>query len=141
MKTMNQIEFPILRINSKSWKDQEDLMPLFDGYIYTSSDQVYYDYVHEKEFTDCKGDIYKVTGRVFPVSFWRRLFRFLPNVYKVKLIFIETGRKIELADFKTDLIAGIKRFDTTDTVETSDQWISQIQESKSIKEILMGESD
>lgn len=138
---MNQIEFPIARINSKSWLDHEDLMPLFDGYIYTSSDQVYYDYIHEKEFTDCKGDIYRVTGRIFPTSFWRRFFWFVPNVYKVKLIFRKTGRIIELEDFKKDLIAGIRRFDTSDTVESGNAWINEIQNSKSIKEILNGESD
>lgn len=140
-ETMNQIEFPIIRINSKSWKDHEDLMPLFDGYIYTSSDEVYYDYLHEKDYTDCKGDIYKVTGRVFPVSFWRRLFRFLPNVYKVRLTFIKTERHIELEEFKIDLIAGIRRFDTEDTIEISNKWIAEIQKSQSIKEILIGESD
>ncbi len=135
------IEFPIIRIDSQNWLDSEELVPLFDGYMYSSKYQIYKDYYQYKEFADCKGNIYRIIDRILPTNFWRNIFRFLPGVYKVKLVFISTSKKIELEELQRDIIKGIKRFDTNDTKEASENWIKEILNSKNIREVLTGENN
>jgi hypothetical protein len=133
------MEFPLIKIHSKDYLDEEELIPLFDEYIYSSKEKVFHDYYFNKEFADCKGNIYKVVDKRLPTSFWRGFLRFLPGVYKVKLIFRSTNKQIELEELKEDLIAGIRRFDTQDTVEITEKWIKEIKSSNSIKAILTAE--
>jgi len=135
---MDEINFPMTRINSKSWLDKEDLFPLFNGYIYTSKEKLFNDYYRNKEFVDCKGDIYKVIDRIPPTNFWRNFLKFLPNVYREKLVFIKTNKRIELMELKKDLISGIRRFNNDATSEAGKEWIMEIERSKSIKEVLCG---
>jgi hypothetical protein len=73
---MEQIEYRIIRINSQTWIDEEKAIPLFDGYIYTAKEKIFLDYYYDKEFADCKGDIYKIIDRIPPTSFWRNFFPF-----------------------------------------------------------------
>lgn len=138
---MEQIDYPIIRINSHTWLDEEEAIPLFDGFIYTAKKGIFIDYYLNKEFADCKGEIYKVIDRIPPTSFWRNLLRFLPGVYKMKLIFRKTDRRIELEELKNDIIQGILRFDTADTKEITEKWIEEIKNSENIKEVLSGKTD
>lgn len=137
---MGLIEFPIIRINSHTWQDGEESIPLFDEFIYTSSKEIFDEFYLNKEFADCKGEVYKIIDRVLPTSFWRNLLRFLPGVYKVKLIFRKANKRLELEELKRDLIQGIMRFETTDSDEFTKKWIIQIKNSKNIREIIDAES-
>ena len=134
------MEFPIIKIYTETYLNEEELIPLFDEYIYSSKEEVFQDYYLNKEFADCKGNIYKVVDKRLPSSFWRSLLRFLPGVYKVKLIFRNTNKRIELEELKTDLIAGIRRFYAQDTDEILEKWVQEIKNSKSIKAILTAEA-
>ena len=134
----NKIEYPITRINSSEWIDYEELFPIFDGYMYSSKEEIFRKYYYNKEFADCKGDVYRVIDRMLPTNYWRNLFSFLPGVYKVKLVFKKTGKRIALEELKEDLIRGIKKFDTADTKEEGVEWIAEIKNAGSIKEVLTG---
>ena len=135
---MNDINYPITKINSKTWVDEEDLFPLFNCYMYSSKESIYIDYFHNKEFVDCKGDIYIIIDRIPPVGFWRNFLSFLPNVYREKLIFKKTNKKIQLEELKKDLIQGIRRFDSDATRKESDEWIMEIKKATNFKEVLCG---
>jgi len=135
---MGKINYPITKINSENWIDEEDLFPLFSGYIYTSKEIIFNDYFRNKEFVDCKGDVYKITDRILPTNFWRNFLKFLPGVYRVKLVFKKTNKSIELDELKKDLIAGIRRFDSDAVRKESKEWIMEVENAKSIREILSG---
>ncbi len=55
---MQQIDYPIIRINSHTWLDEEEAIPLFDRFIYTAKKGFFIDHYLNKEFADCKGEIY-----------------------------------------------------------------------------------
>ena len=138
---MEQIDYPIIRIDSKTWIDEEEAIPLFDGFIYTAKEKIFKDYYFNKDFADCKGDIYKVIDKIPPTSFWRNFLRFLPGVYKVRLIFRKTNRIIKHDELKSDIIQGIKRFDSADTKDITEKWIKEIMKSENIKEVLTGKRE
>lgn len=138
---MNLIEYPLIRIKSENWLDEEELIPLFDEYFYSSKVKVFHDYYYNKEFADCNGVVYTVVNRVLPTSIWRSLFRSLPGVYQVKLLFGKTGKIIQVDDLKKDLISGINRFNNSDTKEIEEKLIAEIHNSNSIKEVLTGDRD
>ena len=131
-----KINYPVTKVNSKNWIDHEDLLPLFDKYLYTSKEKIFNDYFHNKEYVDCEGNVFKIIGRIPPTNFWRKLFKFIPRVYKIELIFKNTDRNIELNELKEDLISGIKRFDSDETRKESKEWILEIKRAKSIRELL-----
>ncbi|WP_299105872.1 hypothetical protein [uncultured Tenacibaculum sp.] len=137
---MKKIEYPLIRINSNTWIDSEELFPLFDGYIYSSDKQIFKTYFFNKEFIDSKGKIFKVVGSEPPQSIFRKWFKFLPGVYREKLIFKKISKKIELNHFKEDVIRGIKRFDSDATKEISLEWIAEIRDAKNFGEIINGKN-
>lgn len=79
---MEQIDYPIIRINSQTWLDEEEAIPIFEGFIYSANEKIYRDYYLNKEFADCKGDIYKIIDRIPPTSVWRNLLRFCQEFIK-----------------------------------------------------------
>lgn len=137
---MKEIEYPLMRINSNTWVDSEELFPLFDQYIYSSKKQIFETYFFDKEFIDSKGTLFKVIAREPTENILRKWFKFLPGVYREKLVFKKISKKIELNDFKEDVIRGIKKFDSDATKEISIEWIADIRKAKDFGEIINGET-
>ena len=52
---------------------------------------------------------------------------------------MKTDKKIGLNELKKDLIAGIRRFESSATREIGKKWIQEVEGSGSIKEVLTGE--
>ena len=137
---MQEIEYPFMRINSSTWTNDEALFPLFDEYMYSSKEQIFQTYYFDKEFIDSKGTIFKVVGREPTQNIFRKWFNFLPGVYREKLVYKKIAKKIELNDFKEDVIRGIKRFNSDATKEISIKWIDQIRNAKDFGEVINGEN-
>ncbi|WP_405247049.1 hypothetical protein [Cellulophaga sp. Asnod2-G02] len=135
---MDQIEFPVIRINSKTWSDPEEAIPLETHYIYTPKTTIFNQFYLNKEVADCKGTIYKIIDRKQPDNFWRVIFSFIPGVYKAELVFQSTSKTITLTALKQDLIMGIKRFETEDTKNITKDWIAETESANSIREMLAG---
>lgn len=136
---MQEIEFPIVRINSDVWIDYEEFFPLFNGYLYSSKEEIFNIYFFHKEFIDINGNIFKVVGREATTNFFRIFFRFIPNIYREKLIFEKVDKIITLDNFKEDLIKGIKKFDSSANHEVTEELITEIRNAKSFKEVICGE--
>jgi len=59
----------------------------------------------------------------------------------VRLIFRKTNRIIKHDELKSDIIQGIKRFDSADTKDITEKWIKEIMKSENIKEVLTGKRE
>lgn len=133
------MHFPLLNVSEKKWKD-EDLMDylLIDEYIYTDSKTFWDTFIHNKLFCDCKGQLYVIDGKELPNSWWRKVFKWLPNVYKIKLRFKNTGKQLSLEELRKYLLARIH--DLSD-YEGREKWIQFIQQANSYEQLIGGQMD
>lgn len=130
------MRFPIANI-SQEWNPQEDYLHyiLMDPYIYNGSDQFFKDLYLNNKFVDSEGKIYQVVDKRLPTSWWRKAFHFLPDIYKVTLLFIKTEEKMDIEavrEFVSNQIVKIKK------AEGTNKWLGQIKKAKTIQEILGG---
>jgi glutamate mutase epsilon subunit len=128
----------MINISDKNWDKEDDLTVymLFDEFIYTKIEDLFKQYYKDKEFCDCQGNVFKVVDRRLPVSFWRSFFRFLPNVYKVELSFIQESKKVTLDELRTFLLERLDEINTNDFVP---KWIDSVKKANSYKELLVSE--
>lgn len=129
------MKFPVANISIKNWNPKEDflLYILMDKYIYRDNSQLYKTYFYNKEFVDSNGNIYKIVDQKKPTSLWRKIFKFLPNVFKIELIFKKTESKMDVENVKQFILRQIKNLPKD---ETNNSWIEKIKKSKTIQEIL-----
>lgn len=109
------------------------LFMLDDPFIYTGDNQLYQDFYFEQKYVDSKGNVYVIVDRILPTSFWKQVLRFIPNTYKVELVFKPTNEKIDIETFRTYMIDKMK---LTIGVPDSDNWVNQIKEKTTFKAIM-----
>ena len=135
---MMTMRFPLMNISHQGWDKVQDLDPfhLIDPYIFTESEEHYKEFFHNQYFCDCKGEIYQVTGKMPPQNKWRHFLKWLPDVFKVKLQFKSTGKKIPVDDLKNWML------DRLDSMDRNDRWLqmwqSQINRAETHKELIHG---
>ena len=131
------MKFPLLNISEPSWNDEDVIeFILFDEFIYTNNETTFTRYLKDKLFCDCRGDIFIVKDKVPPIAWWRKAFKFLPNTYKVKLIFQKTGEKISVTELKNYMI---ERVNGLSEDEFRSEWINYLKQAKSHEELIDGQ--
>lgn len=131
------MKFPLLNISETNWNDEDTIeYILFDEFIYTDKETIYERYLKNKLFCDCNGEIFIVKDKIPPVAWWRKTFRFLPNTYKVKLIFEKTEKKISVDELKNYMI---ERVNELSEDEFRSKWINYLKQAKSHKELIDGQ--
>ena len=134
------MNFPLINISEPTWNDDKlDIVALivFDPYAYTERPSFYDRYMVGKSFCDCNGEIFIYKKRILPESWWRKTFKFLPNVYKVKLIFESTGKTIsvdELRNYLIERIAGLPES------QFNKKWIDDLKAANTHEDIICCES-
>jgi hypothetical protein len=130
------MKFPTANVSLKEWNPNEDylLYVLMDPYYCIASNEFYRKYYHNQRYVDSNGDIFMATDKKLPKSIFRNIFRFIPGVYKVELIFTSTGEKMELEEVREFLLKQVNKLKGDNVSE----WINQIKKSKSIQEVLGG---
>lgn len=99
------MKFPLLNITNPNWQSEDDLTSfmLLDAYSY--KDEFFFEaYLKDELFCDSEGHIFKVIGTKGPSYWYKKLFFFLPDIYKLKLKFENTNRYISLEDFREYLM-------------------------------------
>jgi hypothetical protein len=128
------MKFPLLCISIDRWIIDDLLEYLdFDGFFYTSDKELFDRYANGKFYCDCKGMIYIVEGKVPPESWWRNTFKFIPNVYREKIIYRSIGKKIELEELRAYVIQKVTEMEHN---EFKAQWMVSLQKAKSYQEII-----
>jgi len=130
------MKFPAANVSLKEWDPNEDylLYVLMDPYYCKTGDEFYREYYHNLKYVDSNGEVFKAIDKKPPKSILRRIFRFIPGVYKVELIFSNTGEKMELEEVREFMLKKVTKL-KDDYVS---EWINQIKNSKSIQEVLGG---
>jgi len=128
--------FPAANVSLKEWHPEEDylLYVLMDPYYCKTGDEFYREYYHNQKYVDSNGEVFKVIDKRPPKSIIRNIFRFLPGVYKVELIFSNTGERMELDEVRDFMVKQVSKLKD----DYVNEWINQIKNSNSIKEVLGG---
>lgn len=132
------MKFPVANISIDNWDSNEDylLYVLMDPFIYRDDEKLYRDYFFNYKFVDSNGDIYRLVDRKLPTSLWMRVFKFIPNVFKIELIFTKTNERMDIELVRNFIIKQIGKLSDQDSAS---DWIKQIKNAKTITEILGGE--
>jgi len=135
---MTSMQFPLMNITHEGWSIKQDLdaFHLIDPYIFTENEAHYKEYFHNQYFCACDGEIYQVTGKTPPKTKWRHLLKWLPDVFKVKLQFQSTGKKIPLEELKNWMLARLEPMDKND--HWVQLWKAHIRTARSHKELIHG---
>lgn len=131
------MRFPIANISIRDWNPQEDFEHyiLMDPYIYTKNEDFFRSFYKDHEFVDSEGNIFKVVDKRPPRSCWRRLFHFLPDVFRISLVFIKTGEKMEMEEIREFVLKQISRVKRGDNLSG---WMEHVRKAGTIHEILGG---
>ncbi|MBK8505659.1 MAG: hypothetical protein IPL46_27760 [Saprospiraceae bacterium] len=125
------MKFPIANISIKSWNPTEDYLMyiLLDPFIYRDSTKLYNEFFFNNEFVDSTGEIYRIVNWKKPVSLWRTLFKFLPMVYKIELIFKKVEKKMVLEEVREFVLRQINQLPMDDDKKGL---IDQVNKAKTI---------
>ncbi len=134
------MRFPLLNITNTDWVTEEDLTSfmLFDQFWYNTTEEIFKRYALNIDFCDSNGEIYQVTYRIYPTSWLRNAFKFLPMVYKCTLKFRKTGMQIPLVDLRHFMLERIKSLDKS---EFQHKWITMVENAKTHADIIDGRVD
>lgn len=130
----NTMAFPIVNVSMsiEEWADYENIW--YDKYLYTREDSVFNEYCKEMLFCDCHGFIYKAVGKAEPEA-WRNWFWFLPNVWKVEVIFEPTGKQMSIEELREFLLVRVSVLEKTDLI---DRWITLLHQAVTHRELIDG---
>jgi len=126
----------MINITNLNWNEKElDTSSFFlsDEFIYTDKKAYFDKYLLGKEFCDCSGNIYKVISKTKPTETWRKILKFLPNVYKVKLEIRSVNKTMTLEEFRNFMLTRVKELEDDGIRQ---EWIEAIIKAKSHLEMM-----
>ena len=130
------MKYPALNISEKSWKGKDlELVAfyLFDEFNYNNNVKTFQKYFLNKKFCDSNGEIYKISGRILPLQTWRRIFSFLPNVFKCQYTTEGTNEKLTLEEFRNYLLERISDLEEDDL---NREWKAKVLKAKTYEELI-----
>lgn len=131
--------FPIVNISVENWVSEDFVEYIcYDGYIYTDEDFAFKEYYENKLFCDATGQIFKATGKMPMTKKWRNWFKFIPNVWKTKIVFEKTNRKMTVNELRLFLYEKITVLNQN---EFTLQWKTEIENAKTHLELINGKNN
>lgn len=132
----NTITFPIVNISIKKWRDKRVVKYLrFDEYTRTYNNSLFKKYYKNKLFCDSEGFIYQAIKKEKMKEKWRNWFRFIPNVWKTKIIYKPTGKEMKLEDLRKLLLDRISHLSENHYTR---MWKDKIKKAKTHYELING---
>ena len=127
---------PLLNISVEKWHDGETLeYILFNEHIYTDKKSVFDKYYRNKLFCDCDGRVFKVNGLTKPTEKWRNWLKFLPGIYKCKIVFEPTPTNMTVDDLRNYIMTGVSTLTKDDF---RDKWLVDLKNAKNHSELING---
>lgn len=128
------MKFPIINISIEKWH-YEDLMEYvcYDEFIYTDKESVFEKYYKDKLFCDENGQIFKAIGKAEMTENWRNWLRFIPNVWKTKIVFKNMYKEMSVEELRTLLLERISELEEDDFTL---QWKVDIENAKTHSELI-----
>ncbi len=132
----SKIIFPALNLTTQEW-DFNTLNDLkLEGRFFFGTNILFFNkHYLESLLVDLEGNLYKITGKE-DMGKWRK---YIPFFMKSKIVFEDLNSKISLDEVKKHIISKIKNIKSSNDKNNKffQEWIKKIEESKSIKEILI----
>ena len=134
------IKFPAINISNPNFSKEEDLTSflLLDAFIYNDAEIYFQEYLKDNLFCDSDGKIFKIIGKKHPKSIFKKVFFFLPNIYKIELIFEATNEFMNLDDLRDFMIERVK---TLGYGKFEVKWILELRKAKSYEELIRGKQN
>ncbi len=133
------MKFPLLNVSKTVWSQysMEDYL-LTDEYIYTANKEYFDRYLNDQLFCDCDGHIFKVVDKQTPKEGWRKALKFLPNVYKTKLIFEDTQTQMSVDELKYYMMNCVQELPS---FSFQTKWLAYLQKAQTHEDLICGEVD
>ena len=131
------MKFPVINISEKKWNKDSGVLDyiLFDKFIYTDKDNIFFELYQGKSFCDGDGIVYRAIKKEDKTKIWRQWFKFIPNVWRKEIIFKKTGEILTVEDLRQYLLNRISDLPKTDFRE---EWITDIKNAKNQSELING---
>jgi hypothetical protein len=132
------VKYPAINISVTDWKDKGDILEmfvLFDELNYNKDVISFKKYFLNQNYCDSNGEILQIVGRTLPTNPLRKIFSFLPNVFKCVYIIEPTGKKMSLIELKQFLLSRIEELEHDAFTKN---WKNQIINSNTFEEVLLG---
>ncbi len=128
------MKFPFFNLSQYRWVNESVIdFALFNAFIYTDDDDYFNNFLKNNKFCDCSGTVYVIKDKMSPTQLWRKIFRFIPSVYKVTLQFEKTDESIPFELFKVLFITKNDFIQHNDIV--SKYWIDLVKKSESFEDL------
>ena len=126
--------FPAIDISTKKWVI-DDLIEyvIYDEYIYTNKESIFQKYYKDRLFCDGKGRIFKAVKKEEMTESWRNWLRFIPNVWKTKIIFQNTNEEMDIELLRNYLLERISDLEQNDF---SREWKADVRRARSHAELI-----
>lgn len=130
------MKFPIINISYEKW-NSEDLMEYvcYDEFIYTKKDSLFDKFYKNKFFCDGNGKIFKAVKKAEMTESWRNWFKFIPNVWKTKIVFVKMNDQMSLEKLRSyvlDRISGLEENEFTQ------EWKETVLKASNYSELICG---
>ena len=134
------IKFPAINISNPNFSKEEDLTSflLLDAFIYSDTETYFKEYLKDNLFCDSNGKIFKITGKKEPRYLFKKVFFFLPNIYKIELIFEATIEYMTLDDLRDFMIERVK---TLGYGKFEVKCILELRKAKTYEELILGKQN
>ena len=130
------MEFPIIDLTVEKWDFAVASPVSFSENTQTYRETKFIKYFYGRYYCDCQGVVYQVIAKEHVQSFWRSLFRFIPGVPKVKLVFVKTESRLGVEEVRHFIL---DRLESSDMLEHSLEWQEEIKNATDIKGLLFGD--
>ena len=126
--------FPAIDISTNKWVI-DDIMEyvIYDEYIYTSKDSVFRENYKNRLFCDGNGKVYKAIRKVEMTENWRNWLRFIPNVWKTKIVFQYTNQVMDLEELRNYYLERISDLAQDDFTR---EWKADVRKAKTHAELI-----
>lgn len=125
------ILFPIIDVSKSGWNSFFEPV-ISNEYIYTSNRRLFEAEIQFHVYCDCRGHLFQIIGWEEPET-WRKLLRFLPNIYKRRLLFAELKKSYSISELKAYMLQQIEDLEHKEILK---EWKVQIESAKSYQELI-----
>ena len=98
------MKYPAIDLSYVHWGNSVNVPIYFDPIVYfigfTSFERSYKNHL----FCDAVGDLYLVVDMIPPKALWRRIFKFIPWVYKVELVFEKQDEPMSVEELRKHML-------------------------------------
>jgi len=126
--------FPAINISTTKWIE-DDLMEyvIYDNFIYTNEESLFYKFYENQFFCDGNGKIFKAVRKSETIKTWRKWLRFIPNIWKIEIIYENTNKELSIEQLRNFLLTRVSDLNQNEFIK---EWKIDIKNAKTYMELI-----